>query len=933
MRKIYLLLGAFFILSTLLNAQINFSKISFKEEKSSTNKADQIIFGEDFENYQESLTILDLDTCTLEDDWVQFDKWSPVEFTLGGQPNIGMVAASYFKYSADTINASDWLITPKITLSDFPFLKAKLGAMGNKVWLQFLISTESNDPEDFKFIESTSVNKGYLKNYNLNLADYAGQEVYIAIKYVNKKEAAAIVFDFSIYEPLKSDAHISSVKAQKEIAAKQEASLQFSVRNNGYSNIDSVKLNWQEEGAETINSVWYKSSQPWAYTKTRFLSHPKRFSAETAGTYKINTWVSHPNNSENTEFSNDTLQVTINVTDDYYYYQDYSGNFRGDVTITDITGNVNASNGIFPFGAGTLMFNQMYAGNNFDSWIITPKIHVEEGAWFLWSYGSMMAMYEAYCDKFELWISEEEFTPSDFDVSKWDSCAHYKTPVGATKMQKAIYKLTEYEGKDIHIGIRMREKGYAAKIGSLHVLDLSGFDAELEVKQLPTYGLTGDTLVLKGSVKNLKADTLESFTVTYQVNNEMPRNMRFNGLELKPLDKINFRHKDTIFTNEADIYDIKVWLTDPNGIDDDNMTNNEALKTVNILAEKIQRKVLVEEATGTWCGYCPQGAYYLEKLVHEYPDTVIAMAIHGNDPMESVAGNEILTSFGITGFPSGMVDRKLYEGKDKLTLSASDWGNKVLNRINTPTPIEVEIDSVVLDKNDNVFRVYANYELIGKLRGDYSVNAYVLEDEIISEQANYFSGADASQFPEDFPYCDLPDKIVDFEHNHVLRASSNGALGNEEVMPYEANAGEVFNHTFEIEASDDWNNEKLSFVVSIQANGVDLSEKEILNAEFSYDYRVIEEIINTVEEDKHSDISIYPNPAKDYFNILLPASHDNSAIEIYNAIGQKVYHKNITGHDEQLLTIPTSNFDNGIYMIVIRNNNKKSTNRLIISHN
>ena len=46
-----------------------------------------------------------------------------------------------------------------------------------------------------------------------------------------------------------------------------------------------------------------------------------------------------------------------------------------------------------------------------------------------------------------------------------------------------------------------------------------------------------------------------------------------------------------------------------------------------------QKNVLIEEATGTWCTYCPSGIYYLDSLQNAY-DNVIAIAIHASWPTQ-----------------------------------------------------------------------------------------------------------------------------------------------------------------------------------------------------------------------------------------------------------------------------------------------------------
>lgn len=77
-----------------------------------------------------------------------------------------------------------------------------------------------------------------------------------------------------------------------------------------------------------------------------------------------------------------------------------------------------------------------------------------------------------------------------------------------------------------------------------------------------------------------------------------------------------------------------------------------------------RRGILVEEATGTWCGNCVRGAVGMELLRQLYPDTFVGVAVHGGggshqEPMQS----DYYTGFDAAGlapaFPMATVNREL----------------------------------------------------------------------------------------------------------------------------------------------------------------------------------------------------------------------------------------------------------------------------------
>jgi hypothetical protein len=94
--------------------------------------------------------------------------------------------------------------------------------------------------------------------------------------------------------------------------------------------------------------------------------------------------------------------------------------------------------------------------------------------------------------------------------------------------------------------------------------------------------------------------------------------------------------------------------TDPVGGGDDPAPN--PLEAVGEVPADFTKKVLIEEATGEWCPHCPPGAAALDALVSSDP-TAIGVAVHQGDFMEISYWNHFDATVGISGFPSGSVDR------------------------------------------------------------------------------------------------------------------------------------------------------------------------------------------------------------------------------------------------------------------------------------
>ena len=65
---------------------------------------------------------------------------------------------------------------------------------------------------------------------------------------------------------------------------------------------------------------------------------------------------------------------------------------------------------------------------------------------------------------------------------------------------------------------------------------------------------------------------------------------------------------------------------------------------VNQVPIEYKQYVLVEDYTGTWCGYCTRVSFAIEELKKQTNDAVV-IAIHQGDPMQFVTSFNIKKSF------------------------------------------------------------------------------------------------------------------------------------------------------------------------------------------------------------------------------------------------------------------------------------------------
>ncbi len=64
-----------------------------------------------------------------------------------------------------------------------------------------------------------------------------------------------------------------------------------------------------------------------------------------------------------------------------------------------------------------------------------------------------------------------------------------------------------------------------------------------------------------------------------------------------------------------------------------NTSDDTLLTNVSVVVPAPNKLVIGEEATGTWCGWCPRGAVALNWMDKDYEGFWQGIAVHNGDPM------------------------------------------------------------------------------------------------------------------------------------------------------------------------------------------------------------------------------------------------------------------------------------------------------------
>jgi thiol-disulfide isomerase/thioredoxin len=187
------------------------------------------------------------------------------------------------------------------------------------------------------------------------------------------------------------------------------------------------------------------------------------------------------------------------------------------------------------------------------------------------------------------------------------------------------------------------------------------------------------------------------------------------------------------------------------------LTSNTVV--LNAVASTHTTKVMIEDYTGTWCGYCPRLATAVENTVNANAN-VIPVAIHSGDPMEFAYTSQLESSFGISGYPTGKINR---------TLTWNESTSQPIGLLDTRQNMGLAINSSISGGSISA-EVKVHFDL--KVEEETKIVVYLLENGLAYDQENYYNSNSAS------PWFGYGNPIIGFIHDHTARDVFTNVLGD-----------------------------------------------------------------------------------------------------------------------------------------------------------
>lgn len=212
------------------------------------------------------------------------------------------------------------------------------------------------------------------------------------------------------------------------------------------------------------------------------------------------------------------------------------------------------------------------------------------------------------------------------------------------------------------------------------------------------------------------------------------------------------------------------------------------------------RKVLLEDFTGHSCVNCPTAHDAAADLHKLYGNQLITVAVHAgffskpksapyDYDFRTTAGDDYESQFNLSATPVGMVNR--IKTGNSFLLDYGDWASKVSQQIDSLSQepdLYINIDPTYNSSNNSVDINTEVTFLQNMPSGEYNLTVYIVEDSIVKPQKD-------NREPSG--------EIMDYVHNHVLRAAVNGSWGSQ-VVDGNVSVNDKFSDSFSFNLGSDW---------------------------------------------------------------------------------------------------------------------------------
>jgi len=352
--------------------------------------------------------------------------------------------------------------------------------------------------------------------------------------------------------------------------------------------------------------------------------------------------------------------------------------------------------------------------------------------------------------------------------------------------------------------------------------------------------------------------------------------------------------------------------------------------TINPVVPAADKVVVVEEATGTWCGWCPRGAVFMDMMENKYSDFFAGVAVHNNDPMVHAAYDAAIGGL-IAGYPSALIDRL-----PEIDPSAIE--PDFLQRV-TVAPHAAIQNGANWNATTRTLDVSLTYNFAMAANNNYKVACVLTEDNVTGTgsgyaQTNYYAGGSNGVMGG---YETLPNPVpaAQMVYDFVARQISPSFNGYASAFPSVVNVGNVFtfNFTFVLPAGWDENEIHIIGMLIDPAGDIDNGSKTTIAEAVSNGYIAGTSITGiTPLPQPDALVNVYPNPSNGTSTVSLNiAGQEEVRMVVRDVTGKVIADRNygeLSGN--QNLPLDLSGFAKGMYLLQVTVGDQTENTRVVI---
>ncbi len=321
-------------------------------------------------------------------------------------------------------------------------------------------------------------------------------------------------------------------------------------------------------------------------------------------------------------------------------------------------------------------------------------------------------------------------------------------------------------------------------------VSLIGIDA-------PTSMKPGTPASYKLTVRNPASNDVNSFEVTTTAGTTAPVAKTITlDQALAPNQMATYTIPEAVFESNGS-QTLTASITKVNGKATDRVSSIST--TVMVYDNGFDRNIVVEEGTGTWCGWCPSGTVMLEYMTRTYPDRMFGIACHQGDAM-SIPAYQGFIADNFSGFPASLTNRVVDHSPGT---TAGPQGNYAfIDRMyeeftSAQTYCEIKITPSVntdINTGKKTMTVNATAEFAFDMEKKHYLS-FVITENLVGpySQANYYAGGGNGKMDG----WENQKSNVSVLFNDVARAYVSYP-GIEGSLPEKIEAGNIYSYSAEL---------------------------------------------------------------------------------------------------------------------------------------